>query len=58
MASCIAYVSRVSSIGRMADPYIHTSDEADVFLDSRGSRGEGDVTKNALVSGPYRDTRC
>lgn len=27
------------------------SDEADVFLDSRGSKGEGDVNKNALVSG-------
>ncbi|KAL8908079.1 MAG: hypothetical protein Q9171_005597 [Xanthocarpia ochracea] len=25
-------------------------DEADVFLDSRGSRGEGDLSKNALVS--------
>ncbi|KAL8790408.1 MAG: hypothetical protein Q9195_006364 [Heterodermia aff. obscurata] len=25
-------------------------DEADVFLDSRGSRGEADVTKNGLVS--------
>ena len=29
------------------------SDEADVFLDSRGSKGEADVTKNALVSGTY-----
>ena len=27
------------------------SDEADVFLDSRGSKGEADVVKNALVSG-------
>ena len=27
------------------------SDEADVFLDSRGTKGEGDLTKNALVSG-------
>ncbi|KAL8846050.1 MAG: hypothetical protein Q9221_008831, partial [Calogaya cf. arnoldii] len=25
-------------------------DEADVFVDSRGSRGEGDLSKNALVS--------
>ncbi|KAL8750215.1 MAG: hypothetical protein Q9199_007215 [Rusavskia elegans] len=25
-------------------------DEADVFLDSRGSKGEGDLSKNALVS--------
>ena len=29
------------------------SDEADVYLDSRGSKGEGDVNKNALVSGSY-----
>ena len=29
------------------------SDEADVYLDSRGSKGEGDVSKNALVSGSY-----
>ena len=27
------------------------SDEADVFLDSRGSKGEADLSKNALVSG-------
>ena len=27
------------------------SDEADVFIDSRGSKGEGDLSKNALVSG-------
>lgn len=27
------------------------SDEADVFLDSRGTKGEADLTKNALVSG-------
>ena len=33
------------------------SDEADVYLDSRGSKGEGDVSKNALVSGSYAQRR-
>lgn len=38
---------------RRSDTYANTaeSDEADVFLDSRGSRGEADLSKNALVSG-------
>lgn len=29
------------------------SDEADVFLDSRGSMGEADLEKNAMVAGWY-----
>ncbi len=33
------------------------SDEADVYLDSRGSKGEADVSKNALVSGSYAKLR-
>ena len=51
MASCVAYVSWANAIGSRASPYDCASDEADVFLDSRGSRGEGDIMKNALVSG-------
>ena len=51
MGCCTADVSqkatsKVSYITNMAE-----SDEADVFLDSRGSKGEADLSKNALVSG-------
>ena len=57
MASCVAYVSRASSIGTTVNSYDCASDEADVFLDSRGSRGEGDIMKNALVSGRFEIAR-
>jgi hypothetical protein len=33
------------------DSLLKFSDEAEVFLDTRGPRGESDVNRNALVSG-------
>ena len=34
------------------------SDEADVFLDSRGTMGEAEIEKNAMVAGENQIYRC